>query len=115
MLLDKQMLFADGLAHDGTTTVLNLETASPGPGRHVKCFITGSSTLAGCTGFVITDGTTSTAAGALLTHVGTLAGKTIEFDLPSDVAQYVKCELSGTTTAGTWTAGVVMPGVQTAQ
>lgn len=115
MILDKNAMWADALAHDGTDPVLDLGVVRPGPGEPVKCFISGSSTLAGCTGFVITDGATVTAADAHTTVVATLAGKTVEFELPSDIARYVKIALVGTTSAGTWTAGVVLPGIQTNQ
>ena len=113
MLLDAEVMIADDLAHNGTPTVIDLETVRPGPGRPIKMFIQGSSTLAGCTGYVITDGATDTAADAFATVTATLAGKTIEFELPSDIARYVKIDLVGSTSAGTWNCGVVLPGVQT--
>lgn len=113
MILDQSTMIADDLAHDGTPTVLDLETTKPGPGGIVKMFIQGSTTLAGCTGYVITDGATSAAADAHATVTATLAGTLIEFALPSDIARYVKVDLVGTTTAGTWNCGLVMPGNQT--
>jgi hypothetical protein len=114
MILDKNTMFADGLAHNGTPTVIDMESVRPGPGTPIKIFVQGSSTLAGCTGVVITDGATDAAADAHTSHTCTLAGKTIELELPSDIARYVKLDLIGTTTAGTWSAGVVLPGIQTA-
>ena len=115
MILDKNTLFADDLAHNGTPTVIDLQAIGAGKGEPVKLFFQGSSTLADCTGVVITDGATSTAADALLSWTCSLAGKTLEISLPSDVARYVKADLIGTTTAGTWTGGVVVRGgIQTA-
>ena len=113
MILDNDTMIADGLAHDGTPTVIDLGPTRPGPGNPIKLFVSGSADLAGATGLVITDGTTVTAADALITHTATLAGVTIEIELPSDVAQYVQADLVGTTSAGTWSCGVVLPGVQT--
>ena len=115
MILDKNTLFADDLAHNGTPTVIDLQAIGAGTGEPVKLFFQGSSNLAGCTGIVITDGATSAAADALLSWTCALAGKTLEISLPSDVARYVKAALIGTTTAGTWTGGVVVRGgIQTA-
>ena len=113
MILDKTMMFADALAYNGTPTVLDLGSIKKGPGEPLKVFISGSPTLAGATGFVISDGPTAAAGNALITEMGTLAGKTIEIQLPSDVDRYVKVVLAGTVTAGTWSAGIVLPGVQT--
>lgn len=113
MILDKLTMFADGLAHNGASTVLDLETLRPGPGQPIKCFIQGSADLAGCTGFTVTDGATNAAAGALITHVASLAGNLVEFEIPSDAAQFVKVTLTGSTSAGTWSAGVVLAGSQT--
>ena len=114
MILDKNTLFADGLAHNGTPTVIDLQAIGAGKGEPVRLFFQGSSDLAACTGVVITDGATNAAADALISWTCTLAGKTVEITLPSDVARYVTADLIGTTTAGTWTGGVVMDGVQTA-
>ena len=49
MILDKDMLAADGLAHDGAVTVLDLTTVRPGPGQPIKMFASGSADLAGAT------------------------------------------------------------------
>ena len=116
MILDKNTLFADDLAYNGTPTVIDLQAIGAGKGEKLKIFVQGSSDLATCTGVAITDGATNSASDALLTYVCTLAGKTVEIDLPSDVARYVKVALTtGTSlTAGTWTAGIILPGVQTA-
>ena len=116
MILDKQVLIADDQAYStAASDVLDLETVRPGPGQPVKMFIQGSSDLATCTGFTVTDAATDTAGDDLLTHVGTVAGKIIEFELPSDVARYIKVTITTGTSlsAGSWTCGVVLPGVQT--
>jgi len=113
MILDKNAMFADGLAYNGTPTVIDLGSVRPGPGRPIKVFVQGSSTLAGATGVVVTDGATDTAGDALITHIATLAGKIVEFELPSDTARYVKVALAGSPSAGSWSAGIVLPGVQT--
>lgn len=116
MILDKNTLFADDLAYDGPAAVIDLQAVGAGKGEKLKIFVQGSSDLATCTGVAITDGATDTAADPLLTYVCALAGETVEIDLPSDVARYVTVALTTATTltAGTWTAGIVLPGVQTA-
>jgi hypothetical protein len=113
MILDNSLMVADGLAHDGTPTVIDLGNAEAGPGEPITMFVQGSATLAGCTGFVVTDGSTDTAADALFTHTGSIVGTPIIFRIPSDVARYVKVDLVGTTTAGTWDCGVIVSNGQT--
>jgi len=114
MILDKDMLIADDLAHNGTPTAIDLGAVRPGPGQPIKMFVRTSATMAGATGIVITDGATSAAADAHSTITMSLNGGAIEeFELPSDISRYVKVSLAGTTTAGTWSCGVVLPGVQT--
>ena len=117
MILDKNCMFADDQAYSTAAgaNVLDLGVVWPGPGRPIKIFVQGSSDLATCTGFTITDGATNSAADALITHVCTLAGKIVEVELPSDVARYVKVTITTATSlsAGTWSAGIVLPGVQT--
>ena len=77
-------------------------------------FIQGSADLAGATGFSVVDGATSTPTNTAATHVATLADKVVQFELPSNVQRYIKVVLTGTPTAGTWTCGVVLPGLRTA-
>jgi len=115
VILDKEALFADGLASEGTPTDLDLGSVRPGPGRLVKMFITVSDDVAGMTGFSITDSDDGSNFSALITHTANLAGQTLELDLPSDVRRYVRCNLAGSVSGGTWTAGVVLPGIQTNQ
>jgi hypothetical protein len=116
MILDKDMLFADSLAHNGTPTVLDLGNADVGPGNPIRCFFTTETTLTGCTGLIITDGATSAAADDLMTLDDPLSAVgTIEFTLPSKTQRYVKIDLEGSTSAGTYSCGVVLPGVQTSK
>jgi hypothetical protein len=113
MFLDNSLMIADGLAHDGTPTVIDLGTASAAVGETIGIFIQGSADLAGCTGFVVTDGATDTAADALMTVTTDLVGTTRQVFLPTDKARYVKVDLVGTTSAGTWSCGVISLPVQT--
>ena len=108
MILDYNTMFANDLAYNGTPTVIDLGATKMGPGRPIRIFVNGSSTLAGATGVTITDGPTNSAANALVTYTCTLAGKLVYFDLPPDVDQYVKVALAGSPSAGTWSAGLVM-------
>lgn len=113
MILDKEVLFADALAYDGTPESLDLETVRPGPGEPIKCFIIGSATLAGCTGISILDAAVLPADEPVMTVVDNPAGKTIEFQLPSNILQFVTIALTGTVTAGSFTSGIILPSAQT--
>ena len=113
MILDALTLFADNLAYNGTPVAVDLETAKAGPGNPITVFVTGSPDLAGATGIRITEGATDAAAGSLITHTADLAGKTLQFGLPLDVGRYVKVALLGSPSKGTWSAGIVLPGIQT--
>lgn len=113
MFLDKNNMFADDLAYNGSSTVIDLQAVGAGKGEPVKFWFQGSSNLAGATGITITDGTTVAAADAFITWTATLAGKILEFTLPSDVSRYVKLALAGSPSAGTWSAGITLNGVQT--
>lgn len=113
MILDNETLFADDLAHDGTPETLDLETVRPGPGEQLRVFVTGSADLAGCTGISVLDAAVAPADEAVMTVTDSPTGKTIEFDLPSNILQFVTIALVGTTSAGTFTAGIVLPGNQT--
>lgn len=115
MIMDKEVLFADNLAHDGSPEEIDLESVRPGPGNPIKGFIAGSADLAGCTGFSILDAAVSPADEALMDITEDPAGTIIEFELPSNVLQFVTIALVGSTSAGTFTAGLVLPGVQTNQ
>ena len=109
MLLDNENLWADSLAYDGSPTEINFGTASPGAGKPIKCFITVEATLTGATGFQILDAPHATADENVMSiDAVPAAGETIEFQLPSDIQQYVNIALIGTASAGTFSAGVVM-------
>jgi hypothetical protein len=110
MILDNTLLAADDLAYNGTPTVLDLGSTGKGKGTPIKCFAIGSSALAGSTGVTVTDGATSTAADALTTVTATNAEmiRGIEFELPAHVNRYVKISLTAGSTAGTWSAGIVL-------
>jgi hypothetical protein len=115
MILDNELMFADDLAYNGTPSAIDLENIGAGPGEKIKIFVQGSSTLAGITGFTIKDGSSSSPSDDFMEITCTLAGNIIEVQLASDVNRYIIVELVGTGTAGTWNAGIVMEGVQTAQ
>jgi len=116
MLLDSENLFADGLAYDGTASVIDLGGTGRGNGEPIKCFINGHG-LTAVSAVVIKDGTTSSPATTRDTLIFTAAmlnAGPIEFYLPSNVQRYVTMSLTGATTGGTWDAGIVR-GVQTAR
>ena len=116
MILDKDTLFADSLAYNGTTTVLDLGNAGAGPGEPIRCFFATEATLTGCTGLVITDGATASAADDLMTLDDPLSAVGIvEFMLPSKTQRYVKITLEGTVSAGSFSAGISLAGVQTSK
>jgi hypothetical protein len=107
-------MFADALAFGGTPTVLDLGTTSPGTGKPIRCFISTLTALTGCTGLIVTDGATVTAADALVTFDDPIAAVgTLYFTLPAKTQRYVKIALEGTVLAGTYTAGVHFNGAQT--
>jgi len=113
MILDKNMMIADDLAHDGTPTVIDLGPVSPGPGEPIRLFVQGHSMVA-ATSMQITDGATSAAADPLLDITLTAAefNNGVEIMLPSTTRRYVKADWTGDTD-GTWSCGVVLAGVQT--
>lgn len=115
MIVDKQAMFADDLAHGGTVDYVDLGATRPGPGNPVKCFASGVS-LAGATGLLVTDCDTSGGTYTDVVEIDVTSAELnaggIEFELPSHIRQYVKVALVGTTSAGTWSAGVILPGFQ---
>ena len=115
MILDNNLMFADDLAHNGTPTAIDLGNTGAGPGEKIRIFVAGSSDLAGATGFTIKDGSSSSPSDNFMQVTCSLAGNTIEVELTNDVNRYIVVALTGTTTAGTWNAGIVLEGVQTAQ
>jgi len=114
MILDNDLLWADSLAFGGVPTVLDLGNAGVGPGQPIKCFFTTEVALAGVTGVILTTGATNVAADDLITLDSSIfaAVGTYEFDLPSNTKQFVKLALEGVPAAGQFSAGVVLPGVQ---
>ena len=114
MFLDNEVLWADALAYGGTPTVLDLGSTSPATGKPINCFITTLTALTGCTGLVITDGATNSAADDLMTLDDPMAAVgTVYFTLPAKTLRFVKITLEGTVSAGTFTAGVMLDGAQT--
>ena len=112
MILDNTLMIADDLAHNGTPTVIDLQTAGAAKGEPIRLFVQGSANLAACTGFVVTDGATTAAADTLDSVTCDLAGNTVEYFVPFTAARYLKVDLIGTTSAGTWSCGVTLAPVQ---
>ena len=113
MILDKEVLFADNLAYGGTPEIIDLGAVRPGPGEPIKGFIIGLTTLTACTGFSILDDADGNADEALMTVVDIPNTTPIEFTLPSNTKRYVTIALTGSVSAGTFTAGLILPGAQT--
>ena len=114
MILDKETMFADALAFGGTPESLDLEAVRPGPGQPIKCFFTTLTTLTAATGISILDAAVLPADEAVMSITGIpAAGETIEFDLPSSVLQFVTIAIAGSVSAGSYSCGIVLPGVQT--
>ena len=115
MILDKEVMYADELAYDGVPEEIDLGAVNPGPGQPIKIFVQGSADLADCTGFNVLDSATATADTVAMTVVADLIGKIVEVELPSHIKQFTTIALtSGTAvSAGSFSAGIVMPGVQT--
>ncbi len=113
MILDKNTLFGDGAAYNAGVEI-DLGNARPGPGNPIKCSFTTLTALTDCTAIVVLDAPHTVPDEACLTLGGVpAAGETVEFELPSDVQQFVKLSLTSAS-AGTFTAGIVTPGTQTA-
>lgn len=112
MILDNTLMIADGLAHNGSPTTIDLQSAGAGKGEPIRLFVQGSSTLAGCTGFVVTHDADGDADEALDSITCDLVGKTVEYIVPGHAKRYISIDLIGTTTAGTWSCGVTAQPVQ---
>ena len=92
-----------------------METVRPGPGEPLLLFVSGKG-LTDATGFVVTDSVNGTNYNECLKVITTeVQNGVIEVRLPSSVKRYINVTLEGPPTAGTWTCGVVLPGVQTAK
>ena len=115
MILDKDMLFADSLAYGGTPEVLDLGPVNSGKGEPIRVFFTTETALTGCTGIVVLDDDNGDADEPLMTLDGSdyaVVG-TYEFHLPMSTKRYVTIALEGTVSAGAFSAGIVLGGVQT--
>ena len=115
MIFDYEGMIADGLAHNGTPTPIDLGNAKAGPGRPITLWVQGNG-LAGATGFALTDGATSGAAtDAVATYTFSAAelNAGVEIELPSKINQWIDVALTGTTSAGTWTCGIKLDRGQT--
>lgn len=109
MQQDGKTMLATALAHGGTPAVVDLKTTTPGKGRRLRIQFNGHS-LAGATGVIVKDGSTSSPTTTLVTVAASSAelnsGMTIY--IPETVSRYITIALVGTTSAGTYTAGVVL-------
>lgn len=116
MILDKFGMVADGLAHDGTVSEIDLGTDRSGPGEKITMFASGVGLVA-ATGILVTDSDTSGGTFADVLEIDVTSAELnnggIEFSLPSNIRQFVKVDLVGTTSAGTWSSGVVLKNSQT--
>lgn len=114
MYFDAKNMFAKDLAHNGTAEVVDLYHSKMGPGTRLKIEIIGNG-LAGATGVVLTDGATSAAADDLVEFTFTAAelNDGVTVSVPETVNRYLTLDLVGTTTAGTYNAGIVLEEGQT--
>ena len=113
MILDANTLFADALDVGGTPNDIDTGILKPGPGNCLTCFITVDEGVTGCTGFSLQDSADGSSFEALMTITENPAGKTLQFEVPSNARRYLRLVLAGTVSGGNWTAGLVLPGVQT--
>lgn len=84
MIIDKE-------AELTTTVAYDLGSVRPGPGQPIKMWFLPT---AGTSPLAITDGATSAAADALMTVAYTV-GEVVEFELPSNTAQFIKATFTG--------------------
>jgi len=105
MIMDSKGIFADNLAYNGSPTVVRMPNTKSGTGNKPQIVIKGTG-LAGTTGFTISHATTSAAGTLLETHVVAAAvlNDGYAVPLPQNILEYVAIALTGTSTAGTWTA-----------
>ncbi len=115
MIYDKEVMFADALDVGGTPDDVDLESIGAGPGEILRIAVTVDEGVTGMTGISLQDSEAGSSFDALFTWTGDLAGKTQEFTVPQDAARYLRLVLAGTVANGNWTAGIVMPGTQSAQ
>ena len=115
MILDKEMLFADDLAYGGTPEILDLGPVNAGKGEPIRVFFTTNTALTACTGIIVTHDDNGDVDEDLMTwdNADVAVVGTYEFHLPSTTKRYVTIALEGTVSAGTFSSGIVLGGVQT--
>lgn len=108
MIFDKQLMIADGLAHGGTPTEIDFGEAGKGPGEEVIIGLIGHS-LAGADGFKVYSDNTAAQDTEIMDVTRTAAqlNAGVYLAVPKFVLRYLKVALTGTTTAGTWTCGII--------
>lgn len=108
MIMDSLGTFADALAYGGSPTVVNLGSEKAGPGNPLNIIVKGTGLVA-ATGFTIKTGAT---AGAATTLVDTYAFTSAQLNagvrvtLTTTVNKFVALALTGSVSAGTWTATI---------
>lgn len=120
MILDKNALWADNLAFGGTPSVIDLGShgISSGPGEPFDCFIQSTASLTGCTGVQILSHETTTPPTDVAMEINATVAELangVEFRLPSNIKRYVTVALIGTVSAGSYSAGVIIKPMGTAQ
>lgn len=113
MIIDNNSNWAFNLDVGGSPNDLDLASIRPGPGQPLTAFITVDEGVTGMTGWSLQDSDDGSNFEAYQTYTGDLAGETQQFEIPSDVRRYVRLNLAGTVSGGNWSAGIVLPGVQT--
>ena len=117
MILDREALFADKLDVAGTPNVIDTGILHPADGEPLIIFVQVDAGVTGCTGCSLRHSDDGTNDLPLMTITDDeMAGKIIHFTVPSSkTKRYLHLFLAGTVSGGTWTAGVVLPGVQSAK
>jgi len=108
MIQDALLTIANGLAYNGTTTPVSLKVTKTGPGKPLYVNVIGNGLVA-ATGITIKTGATSgTATTTIATHTIALAtlNKGFSVQLPHNVDKWVDVALTGSASAGTWSAFV---------
>lgn len=108
MIQDALLTMADGLAHNGSATPVDLKVTKQGLGRPLFININGHS-LAGATGVRILTGSTSAGATTEIAEHDISSAelnKGISFMIPQNALRWVNVALVGSTSAGTWTASI---------
>lgn len=114
MFQDGKCMFGIDMAFGDTPAVLDLKTATAGPGRPLRISVNGED-IAGATGIVVSTGATSALGTTLVTFTATAAdlNNGMVFELPDNIQQFVGVAFAGTASAGTWTSGLVLEEGQT--